>query len=101
MNSFEHSTINWRTEAAKIAEIKRHFNNLGELVTKMNKSEAPSPRQQQAIREVTPMVEELASYITMTIYHLGENPDRLNLHFVPGVRGSKRRIGFWYCAVAE
>lgn len=77
MNSFVHSRMSWQTEAAKIAEIKRHFNKLGELVTKMNKAEAPSPRQQQAIREVTPMVEELASYITMTIYHLGENPDRL------------------------
>ncbi len=77
MNSFEHSRINWQTEAAKIAEIKRHFNKLGELVIKMNKAEAPSPLQQQAFREVTPMVEELASYITMTIYHLGENPDRL------------------------
>ena len=77
MNSFVHSRMSWQTEALKIAEVKRHFNKLGELVTKMNKAEAPSPWQQQAIREVTPMVEELASYITMTIYHLGENPDRL------------------------
>ena len=77
MNSFEHSRISWQTQAAQIAEIKRQFNNLGELVIKMNKAEAPSPWQQQAIREVTPMVEELASYITMTIYHLGEDPDRL------------------------
>jgi hypothetical protein len=40
-------------------------------------SHMASPWQQQAIREVTPMVEELGSYITMTIYHLGEDPDRL------------------------
>jgi hypothetical protein len=50
---------------------------VGELVIKMNEAEAPSPWQRQAIREVTPMVEELASYVTMTIYHLCENPDRL------------------------
>lgn len=77
MNSFVHSRTSWQTQAAKLAEIKRHFNKFGELVIKMNKAEAPSPWQQEAIREVTPMVEELSSYITMTIYHLGEDPDRL------------------------
>jgi hypothetical protein len=77
MNSFAHSRMSWQTEAAKIAEIKLHFNKLGELVTKMNDAEAPSPWQQQATSEVTPMVEELGGYITMTIYHLGESPDRL------------------------
>jgi hypothetical protein len=77
MNSFMHSRTSWQTQAAKLAEMKRHFNKLGELVIKMNKAEAPSPWQQEAIRKVTPMVEELCSYITMTIYHLGEDPDRL------------------------
>lgn len=77
MNSFVHSRMSWQTEAAKIAEIKQHFNKLGELVIKMNNAEAPSPWQRRAIREVTPIVEELSTYITMTIYHLGENPDRL------------------------
>jgi hypothetical protein len=77
MNSFEPFTTNWKTQAAKIDEVKRHVNRLGELVMKMNNAEAPSPWQHQAIREVTPMVEELASCVTMTIYHLSENPDRL------------------------
>jgi hypothetical protein len=77
MNSFMHSKTSWQTQAAKLAEMKRHFNKLGELVFKMNKAEAPSPWQQEAIRKVTPMVEVLSSYITMTIYHLGEDPDRL------------------------
>jgi hypothetical protein len=83
MNSFVPCRISWQTEAAKIAEIKRQFNKLGELVTKMNHAEAPSPWQQQAIREVTPMVEELGSYVTMTIYYLGENPDRLSFTSFP------------------
>jgi hypothetical protein len=30
-----------------------------------------------AIGDVTPMVEELAANVTMTIYNLGESPDRL------------------------
>jgi hypothetical protein len=77
MNSFVHFRTNWNTEAAKIEEIKRQVNKLGELVTKMNNVEAASPWQRQAIRDVTPMVGEMAANVTMTIYHLGESPDRL------------------------
>jgi hypothetical protein len=39
--------------------------------------EATSPWQQMAIGDVTPMLEELAANVTMTIYNLGESPDRL------------------------
>lgn len=77
MNSFAPFTTSWQTHAAKIEEVKRHVNKLGELVTKMNRAEAPSPWQQQAIGEVTSMVEELSANVTMTIFHLNENQDRL------------------------
>lgn len=77
MNSFVLSRTSWETQAAKIGEIKRHVNKLGELITKMNRAEAPSPWQEQAIREVSSSVEELAANVTMTIYHLGESQDRL------------------------
>jgi hypothetical protein len=77
MNSFAHSRTRWETQAAKIEEIKTHVNKLGEWVIKMNHVEAASPWQRQAIRDVTPMVEELAANVTMTIYHLGESQDRL------------------------
>jgi hypothetical protein len=77
MNSFAHSSTSWETQAAKIGEIKQHVNKLGEWVAKMNNVEAASPWQRMAIGDVTPMVEELAVNVTMTIYHLGESPDRL------------------------
>jgi hypothetical protein len=76
MNSFVHSQMNWQTEAWKIEEIKRHVNKLSEFVTEMNKAEAPSPWQQQASSDVTPMVDDLAANVTMAIYHLSENQDR-------------------------
>ena len=77
MNSFVHFSTQWSTEAAKIEEVKQHVNKLGELVTRMNNVEAPSPWQRQAIRDVNPMVEELAANVTMTIFYLSEFQDRL------------------------
>ena len=76
MNSFAHYTTHCRTEAAKLEEIRTHINRLGEFVAKMNNVEAASPWQRQAAADVAPMVDELAANVTMTIYHLGENPDR-------------------------
>jgi hypothetical protein len=77
MNSFVHSRTDWKTEAAKIAEVKEHVNKVGEFVNKMNNVEAASPWQRTAVADITPMVDELAANVTMTIFHLGENPDRL------------------------
>lgn len=83
MNSFEPFRTNWKTQAAKIDEIKRCVTRLGEFVTKMNNAEAPSPWQQQAIREISSMAEELAANVTMTIFHLNENQDRLIVSSFP------------------
>jgi hypothetical protein len=77
MSSFAHSRTDWRTEAAKLAEVKEHVNNLGEFVNRMNNTEALAPWQRTALGDVAPMVDELAGNVTMAIYHLGENPDRL------------------------
>jgi len=70
MYTYKFSKVSWQTQAAKLDELKTHLNNLGEFVIKMNKVEAPSPWQQMAISDVTPMVEELAGDVTMTIFHL-------------------------------
>jgi hypothetical protein len=76
MYSFRFGNVGWQIQAAKLDELKTHFNKLAGFVTKMNHAESPSPWQQQAIRDVTPMVDELAGDVTMAIYHLTENPDR-------------------------
>lgn len=76
MYSFKFANVTWQTQAAKLAELKTHINKLGEFVTRMNDVEAPSPWQQQAIGDITPMLDELAANVTMAIYHLSENPDR-------------------------
>jgi len=76
MNSFVHSHMSWETETSKIEEIKGHVNKLAEFVAEMNNAEAPSPWQQQATSDVTPMVNDLSANVSMAIYHLSENQDR-------------------------
>lgn len=64
------TNVSWQTQAAKLDELKTHLNKLGGFVISMNNVEAPSPWQQNAISELTPMVEQLAGNVTMAIYHL-------------------------------
>jgi hypothetical protein len=70
MYTFKYSKISWQTQAAKLEELKTHLNKLGEFVVTMNNVEEPSPWQQVAIGDITPMVQELAANVTMAIYHL-------------------------------
>jgi hypothetical protein len=79
MNTFVRDKLSWHTHATQIDEIKRHVNNLGELVAKMNNAESTaSPWQRQSIREVTPLLDALAETVTSTIDHLSANQDRLH-----------------------
>jgi hypothetical protein len=75
MFALKFSKVSWHTQAAKLEELKTHVNKLGEFVVNMNNAEAPSPWQSQAIRDVTPMVEELAANVTMAIFHLDDSRD--------------------------
>jgi len=70
MYTFKYSNVSWQTQAAKLQEIKTHLNKLGEFVVSMNNVEEPSPWQQVAIDDITPMVQELTGNVTMAIYHL-------------------------------
>jgi hypothetical protein len=76
MSGFVHSHTKWATESSKIEEVKQHVNKLAEYIAEMNKAEAPSPWQEQASSDVTPMVNDLSAYVTMAIYYLTENQDR-------------------------
>ena len=69
MNSFN-SNVGWQTQAGTLEELKTHVNKLGEMVISMNNAEAPSRWQQNAISEITPLVEQLAAQVTMAFYDL-------------------------------
>jgi len=78
LKMFTHVGRSWQSHVTKVEEIKRHVNNAGRLLTKLeNARSKASPWQQQAIDRVTPMLKELASNTTATIEQLNQNPKLL------------------------
>jgi hypothetical protein len=75
LKSFTHSTLTWESHAVKVEEIKRHVNNAGKSLSKLDSARAgASPWQQQAIDRINPLLKELASNVTSTIEHLNQKP---------------------------
>jgi len=78
LKMFTHVDRSWESHVAKVDEIKRHVNNAGALLTKLeNAKSKASPWQQQAIDRVTPLLKELASNTTATIEQLNQKPKLL------------------------
>jgi hypothetical protein len=90
MNTFKFPQIGWQTQADKLEELKTHVNSLGEFVVRMQNAEVPSPSQEQAIRDIAPMVEQLAANTTMAIYHLDASRDSYVFSSFPGGRWRTR-----------
>jgi len=75
LKMFAHVGRSWESHVTKVEEIKRHVNNAGGLLTKLENARIKaSPWQQQAIDRVTPMLKELASNTTATIEQLNQKP---------------------------
>jgi hypothetical protein len=80
MVTFTRSQMDWRTHASQLDEIKRHANDLGAVLQKMNDARSDAaPWQQDAIDRIIPVARELASSIEATIDHVGKNQNRVNL----------------------
>ncbi len=79
MESFTRSNLSWESHAGQIEKIKRHTNDLGQVVQKLNDARETASRwQQEAIDRVNPVLKELASNIESTIEHLRQNQSRLH-----------------------
>lgn len=75
LKSFTRSAHARESHAAKVEEIKRHVNNAGKSLGKLDGAIADSsPWQQQAIDRINPLLKELASNVTSTIEHLNQKP---------------------------
>jgi hypothetical protein len=78
LKSFTHSTLSWESHAVKVEEIKRHINNAGKSLSKLDAARVgASPWQQQAIDRISPLFKELASNVESTIEHLNQKPKLL------------------------
>jgi hypothetical protein len=80
MESFTKSKLSWESYASKVEMIKEHVNKTGKLLAKLQEVEATgSPWQQAAIKQIDPLLRELAANTETTINHLNEN--KAKIHF--------------------
>jgi hypothetical protein len=79
MQTFVGSSATWQSYAAKLDMIKEHVNNAGRLFAKLKDAEATgSPWQQMAIKQIEPLLRELAANTGATIKHLNENQNKVH-----------------------
>ena len=78
--TFTKSKLTWESYFDKVEMIKGHVNNSGKLLAKLKDAEATaSPWQQKAIRQIEPLLREMADNTTATIKHLNER--KAYVHF--------------------
>jgi hypothetical protein len=79
MESFTRSKATWENYSSKLFTITGHINNAGELLAKLKGAESTgSPWQQETIKRIEPLLQEMASNLTTTINTLKDNPKRVH-----------------------
>jgi hypothetical protein len=80
MESFTRSNMSWQSYAGKLNTIKAHINNAGQLLAKLKAADsAGSPRQQTTIKQIEPLLQEMAGNLSATITHLNDNQNKVHL----------------------
>ena len=82
LRTFTLSKLNWESYAGKIETIKGHVNAAGKLVARLKELETSgSAAQQDVVKRLEPLLQELASNTDATIKHLNDN--KAKTHFPP------------------
>ncbi len=82
LDSLTRSKASWKSFASKLNMIKEHINNTGKLLADLKDAEAGgSPWQRTAIKQIEPLLRELAGNTEVTINHLNEGSAKI--HFPP------------------
>jgi hypothetical protein len=80
--------LSWTSHLEKLIKMKKHVNEAGQLLTRLNEARGTaSPWQQQAIDRIYPLLKELADNTDRTINHLNANQTRI--HFAPYIDYAK------------
>jgi hypothetical protein len=79
MESFTRSKVSWQSYAGKLHTIRAHVNNAGQLVAKLKAAESTgSPWQQTTIKQIEPLLQEMADNLSATINHLNDNQNQVH-----------------------
>ena len=80
MESYRRSKVSWQSHATQIASIKKHVNDIGEVLRQLEEvRHTAAPWQQESIDRITPLLKELASSTEGVIDGLNERPRNLHL----------------------
>jgi hypothetical protein len=80
MEQFTYSNATYVSYSHKIVLIREHVNQTGQLLARLRQVETSGSRWQQgAIKQIEPLLRELAANTTTTIEGLNDN--KLNVHF--------------------
>lgn len=80
LESFTRSNLEFRSHAVKLEQIKANVNNLGKVAKEMNDmSSEGSAWQQDAIRQIDPLLRSMADHLTATIEHLNANQSKVHM----------------------
>lgn len=80
LESFTRSNLEWRSHAVKLEQIKENVNKLGKVAKQMNDLSAEaSPWQEEAIRQIDPLLRSMADHLTSTIEHLNKNQSQVHM----------------------
>jgi hypothetical protein len=80
LDAYTRSRLNWRSHGTQLEVMKKHVNELGKIAGEMNDLKAEgSPWQQDAIQQVAPLLEEMASNLTKAIEHLNANQSQVHM----------------------
>lgn len=78
MAAFTRSDLAWETHAEKIREIQADVKDIGETVSKLNRTRnTASPWQKTAIDRINPLLQELAANTTAIVNHMNKEMGRL------------------------
>jgi hypothetical protein len=80
LDAYTRARMSWRSHGNQLEAMKVHVNELGKIAGEMN-TLAPqgSPWQQQAIKQVMPLLKEMAGNLNNAIEHLNENQSQVHM----------------------
>lgn len=80
LEAYTRSRLSWRAHGTQLEAMKDHVNELGKIAGEMNDLKAQgAPWQQDAIQQVTPLLQGMASNLTNAIEHLNANQSQVHM----------------------